>query len=202
MQGQRIDFDKLMSQGTFCLSNADKQIMHEKTPECVQEFLNEGKLKDSFMDTLGIVRMEGDTAEFSDKVYYQNHAYLINHEKSKASYVDYKQKKLDAANPEYQANLKVLAENLRKEQKDNLNQQKLKDKKLNAAKKLLERVDKKANEKLERKRAISDTDQEANALNKVDAKKLRSDRTLELKLKRDKAIEDAKLLVLENDQEN
>jgi hypothetical protein len=201
IQGQRIDFDKLMSQGTFCLSNADKNNMLEKVPLCIQALLDEGQLRDSFLDEQGIVRMDGDTAEFSSKVYNQQHAHILNHQMSKARYINYRQKKLDAANPELQAALRALAENLRKQNKAIENQDRLEANKVKAAKKLIDVTEKKKIAELEKKRLKElekEMDPELLANLKATEKKRKADRAIDVKNAKARKIEEANLLIQNN----
>lgn len=92
-----------MQQGAFKLSCADLKHLEEKEKECIDEVLCCGQLSDEFMDRLDIIRMQGDTAEFSDKVYNQQHAHCVSHEQSKARYIGYRQRKADAADPDKKA---------------------------------------------------------------------------------------------------
>jgi len=134
-QGQRIDFLKVMSQGSFRLNCSDFLHLSRVEKNCIDEVKRVGQLTDAFMDSQKIVRMEGDTAEFADKVYYQQHAHCISHEHSLARYVDYRQMKFDASDPVK----KQKAAELAKAQKLIEKNQKAEEKKSETARKKRER---------------------------------------------------------------
>jgi hypothetical protein len=83
--------------------------MSSKVTECIAAIADDGQLKDSVMDALGIIRMEGDVAEFADKVYYQQHEHVVNHEQSKRRYINYRQMKANSIDPVHIAAVKTIA---------------------------------------------------------------------------------------------
>jgi hypothetical protein len=104
-----VDYDRIMQQCYADFSAESLQLMRDKVPEMVAKLREDGMVLDAFMDSLGIP-VAKDHVNRDGKVVWQQHAKLITHEDSIASFVDYLRLRFEAKDPIFQAARRVLAE--------------------------------------------------------------------------------------------
>ena len=97
------DEDFFESKLSLCKINIPLPVYYhlkKKFPECVQEFRDHGKLRESFMDEIGVPKDDESsdrrTVPKDQRVLYQQRACILNHVVVKAFYDAYEQKKRDA----------------------------------------------------------------------------------------------------------
>ena len=95
--------DFFESKFSSCKINIPLQVYNHlklKFPECVQEFLDHGKLSESFMDEIDVPKdnesSDRRTVPKDQRVLYQQRTCILNHVEVKAFYDAYEQKKIDA----------------------------------------------------------------------------------------------------------